>query len=115
MPIRGIIDAVPDLDIIARGEAWEHAANHGDIVEFPEHGASVASFFGGEVTVGNRWAIGDVSADRLIDSAEMIDGLPFVTLEHVRTYQMIADRPKDRDHLLLLDRWLAEQHGDAGN
>ena len=113
--IRGLIDDAADLDVIARGDAWTHAATHGQMVDLPAHGVSVASFFGGAVTVGNRWAIGDVSVDQLIDSADMIDGLPFVALEYVRAYKLIADRAKDRKHLELLDRWLAEHHGDVGN
>ncbi|MDJ0925482.1 MAG: hypothetical protein QNJ77_13055 [Acidimicrobiia bacterium] len=113
--IRGIIDDAPDLDVIARGAAWSCAAKQGQLVDLPEHGVSVASFYEGAVTVGNRWAIGDVSIDELIDSAEIINGLPFVSLEHVRAYKVIANRKKDRDHLESLDRWLAEQHGDDGN
>lgn len=113
--IRGIIDEAADLDVIARHAAWAHAQRHGEMVDLPEHRVTVASFFGGAVTVGNRWAIGDVSADELIDSAETIDGIPFVALDHVRTYKVIADRPKDREHLELLDQWLAGRPDDADN
>lgn len=113
--IRGIIDEAADLDVIARDAAWNDARRRGEMVDLPEHGVSVASFYEGAVTVGNRWAIGNVSIDELIDSAEMIDGLPFVTLAHVRAYKLISDRPKDREHLELLDRWLAEERAGAGN
>ena len=113
--IRGIIAEAADLDVIARGAAWAHAARHGEMVDLPDHGVVVASFFDGAVTIGNRWAIGDVSIDELIDTADTIDGLPFVALEHVRTYKLIADRRKDQEHLKLLDQWLAEQPGDTDN
>ena len=46
--------------------------------------------------------------DHLIDTAEVIDGLPFVRLEHVVAYKRIADRPKDREHLRLLEEWRPE-------
>ncbi len=43
--------------------------------------------------------------DHLIDTAEMIDGLPFVQLEHVIAYKQIAGRPKDLEHLRKLDQF----------
>lgn len=33
------------------------------------------------------------------DTAELIDGVRYVRLEHVIAYNRIADLPKDRDHL----------------
>ena len=105
--VRGIIDEADDLDVIARGPAWRQAVATGTLVDLEEHGVTVASFFGGAITVGNRWAIGDVSVDALINSAEMLDGLPFVQLEHVRSYKRIAARPKDLDHIDRLDKWMA--------
>ena len=40
---------------------------------------------------------------QLIDTAERIDGLPFVRLKHVVRYKRLARRPKDLEHLRLLD------------
>ena len=97
--IRGIIDNAADLDVIARGAAWEQAAAAGRLTYLPDHNVTVASFFGGAITIGTRWAIGDFSVDELIDTAELIDGIPFVRLEHVRSYKRLAGRRKDIDHL----------------
>lgn len=104
--IRGIIDNAADLDVIARGAAWEQAAAAGRLVHLSDHNVTVASFFDGAITIGTRWAIGDFSVDELIDTAELIDGMPFVRLEHVRSYKRLAGRRKDIDHLDKLDRWL---------
>ncbi len=97
--IRGIIEASNDLDIISRGDAWQRALQLGDLIHLPDHGVDVVSCFDGAITIGTRWAIGDFDVGMLIDTAEMIDGLPFVRLEHVATYKEIAGRPKDLVHL----------------
>jgi hypothetical protein len=104
--IRGIIDNASDLDVVARGAAWEQAAAAGQLVHLSDHNVTVASFFDGAITIGTRWAIGDFTVDELIDTAELIKGIPFVRLEHVRSYKNLAGRRKDIDHLEKLDRWL---------
>ena len=103
--IRGIIPLENDLDVIARGAAWDRAWREGTLVHLPEHGVDVASFLDGRITIGRSWAYGTPDIDALIDSAEQIDDLPFVRLSHVVEYKMIANRPKDLDHLGLLRTW----------
>jgi len=98
--VRGVIDRAGDLDVICRGTAGETVQGLGPTIE--QNGVPVVSLFDGLVTFGTRWAIGDFDVDRLIDTAEMIGGLPFVRLEHVAAYKRLADRPKDREHLRLL-------------
>ncbi|MDJ0791656.1 MAG: hypothetical protein QNJ71_07150 [Acidimicrobiia bacterium] len=102
--IRGIIDAANDVDVVARGAAWERARRLGEVVTLTEHGVDVASFSDGAVTVGTSWAYGDVDIDDLIDTAEIFDDLPFARLEYVVRYKRAAGRPKDLEHLRLLER-----------
>ena len=102
--VRGIIEAANDLDVLARGAAWEKAREQGELVYLPEHDVEVVSCFEGVITIGTEWAIGDFGIDELIDTSETIDGLPFVRLEHVITYKQIAGRPKDLRHLELMKR-----------
>jgi hypothetical protein len=99
--VRGIIEGTNDLDVISRGRAWERALNAGGLVSLPD-GARIVSCFDGAVTIGTNWAYGDFDINELIDTAETIDGLPFVRLEHVLRYKEIAARPKDLVHLELL-------------
>ncbi len=108
---RGIIDDVADVDILVRGPAWELATRLGELVTLTEHGVSVVSVHDGAVTIGTRWAIGDVDTDEVIDSAETMFGLRFAALEHVVAYKTIANRPKDLQHLELLASW----HDRAGS
>lgn len=108
--VRGIIKAVNDLDVISRGAAWEYARSIGDLVYLEEHDVEVVSFDDGSITVGTSWAYGDFDIDVLIDTAELIDGLPYVRLEHVVLYKEAAGRPKDRAHL----RALADDRESTG-
>jgi len=100
--VRGIIDEVGDLDVLCRGAAWD-AARSACTCESIDHGVLVVSL--GALTFGTTWGIGDFDPARLIDDAELIDGLPFVQIEHVVTYKRISGRRKDRQHLALLDAW----------
>lgn len=110
--VRGIITDAADVDVISRGAAWTQAQDTGAVTYLEEHNVTVCSFFGGLVTVGTSWAYGQVDIVELIDTAEMIDGLPFVRLEHVIAYKRIASRPKDLAHLQLTEEWLASREVD---
>ena len=99
--VREIIEGTNDLDVISRGSAWERALSAGQLISLPD-GAKIVSCFDGAVTIGMNWAYGDFDINELIDTAEMIDSLPFVRLEHVVRYKEIAARPKDLTHLELL-------------
>lgn len=107
--IRGIIEATNDLDVISRGPAWDRARQLGDLVHLEEHGVEVVSFDDGAITVGTSWAYGEFDIDQLIETAEIINGLPFVRLEHVVAYKEAAARPKDLVHL----RAFADHRGDG--
>lgn len=48
---------------------------------------------------GPKWGIGDFNVDELIETAELIDELPFVRLEHVIRYKEIRAGSKDLRHL----------------
>ncbi len=102
LAVRGLIAAPSDLDVICRGKAWEAALTMGPPVRLPDLDVEVVSLFDGAVTLGATWAIGSFDIDLLIDTAETIDGLPFVRLEHVAAYKRLSDRPKDRRHLASL-------------
>ena len=103
--VRGIIEEVDDLDILSRGAAWEHAQTLAPVVPLEPYGVDIVSIDDGLITIGTTWGIGDFDVDELIDTAEMIDGIPFVLLEHVESYKRTAGRPKDLEHLARLEAW----------
>ena len=100
--VRGVIESANDIDIICRGAAWDKALTIGELVYLEDYDVDVVSIDGGAITLGRSWGIGSFDIDQLIDSAELIDGLPFVLLEHVIAYKKIAGRTKDLLHLKLL-------------
>lgn len=96
--VRGVIDEVTDLDVLVRGPAWGAATRVGDVLHLDEFDVDIVDA-GDGLTLGTRWGIGEFDVDELIDTAELVDGLPFVRLEHVIAYKRLAGRPKDHVHL----------------
>jgi hypothetical protein len=105
--VRGIVPPTGDLDVLTRGPAWEVARGLGPMVRLSPYDVEVVRLLRGRIEIGTVWGIGEVDVDHLIDDAEIIDGLPFAGLAHVRAYKQLAGRPKDREHLRLLDAWEA--------
>jgi hypothetical protein len=103
--VRGIVPATGDIDVLARGPAWDLARSLAPQERLSPYDVDVVRLRGGRIEIGTVWGIGDVDVDGLIEGAEVIGGLPFARLEHVRAYKELADRPKDREHLRLLDTW----------
>lgn len=102
----GLRDSVPDLDVLARGEAWRQAQRFaaperapsgvGSIIRVPEN----IEIFDAWPLKGKGWNV-----DRLIDNAEIIDGIRFVPLETVLNWKESAGRPKDEDDIALLRKY----------
>lgn len=110
---RGVIEEAGDLDVVCRGPAWARAQELGEQVVLDE-GVVVVSACDGTITFGRSWAYGDFDLDELIDTADVIDGLPFARMEYVIAFKRIAARPKDVIHLERLARrgMLDEEPGD---
>ena len=96
--VRGVVAGTNDLDVICRGAAWEQVRSLGTERLFSE-GNPYVEMFDGLLTFGITWKYGVFDLDELINTAEWIDGLPFVLLEHVVTYKRAAGRRKDLAHL----------------
>lgn len=101
--VRGLISFGNDLDIICRASAWNKVKQVGDLLYLREYDTHIVSVGGGVLTFGTSWGIGQFDIEALIDDAEMIDGLPFVRLEHVVRYKAIRGLPKDKRHIEALE------------
>ncbi len=99
LAIRGIIPLTNDLDIICRDEVWNLVSRIGKVEYLPEYGVNVVTMANGALTFGTKWGIGNFDIDELIDTAEIIDALPFVKIEHVIHYKKIRSSEKDLLHL----------------
>jgi hypothetical protein len=91
-----------DLDVIARGEAWDQAlelvrrgvlagpdrppSGRGQRIRHPEI----------RIEIFDEWTSSVFDVNHLIDTAEVIDGMRFVQLEEVLYWKAMSDRPKDR-------------------
>lgn len=97
-----------DLDIIARGLAWDLAWTLGDQQRAGDGGPK-AVFADGKIEVFKTWTPGEWDVNELIDGAEVVDGLRFVTLENVLRWKRLTGRPKDAEHIKLIENYLAER------
>lgn len=89
-------DTVHDIDIIARGQAWEKACTLGPVESPISKRGDMVRLFDGEVEISNEWTYGPWDIDNLIDTADKIDNLPYVTLENVLKWK-IKRRGKNDD------------------
>lgn len=99
----GLVGCVNDVDVLARGEAWEAAKKLGEAEE-GEMGDPLVRIGGGEVEIFGGW-IG-MDADAIIDGAETVWGLPFARPEDVLAFKLLLGRPKDREHVRLIRGYL---------
>jgi len=97
--IRGIVPFTNDLDVICHQDVWDLVSSMGAVEYLPAYDVTVATILDGAVTFGTKWEIGEFDVDELIESAEVIDALPFVRLEYVIRYKMIRSSEKDLLHL----------------
>jgi hypothetical protein len=86
---------IGDLDIVARGSAWERARTIGVPRSGGISGDPTMHLWGGRIEVYARWFAPLQDTDELIDGADLIGGLRFVRLEYVLAYKRELGRPKD--------------------
>ena len=103
LAIRKIIPSCNDLDIICRREVWDTVCQIGKTEYLSEYKVTVASFSDNAITFGTAWGIGDFDVDELIDTAEIIESLPFVRIKHVVAYKIVRSSAKDLMHLAALE------------
>jgi len=101
----GLKDSIHDLDLLARGEAWELAAGKGRMIPSRSGLGCRIVLHHGDIEVFDHWVGGLTDVDALIDSAELIEGVPFLSLADTLTWKRGLGRAKD-----LLDIALIEHH-----
>ena len=105
----GLKDLDNDLDLIARGEAWERALRLGEVDGDAFHGLGKVELADGKIEITNYWfddlqpGVWDIN--ELIDNAVMIDGIKYVSLEDVLKWKKLFGRPKDIAHAKLIEAY----------
>lgn len=96
-----------DLDILARGLSWSVAMATGKVFPTQWNYEVKVVFESGGIEIFNRWGPGENwDTNSLIDTATIIDGIPFVTLENVLEYKRIKRRGKDLSDIQKIEDFL---------
>jgi len=102
----GLKKQLRDIDVIARGKAWENALNHKDKEKVWSNG-TVINFYGQGIQVVRTWMYGgNFKTDELIDNADVVEGIRFVKLECVLAYKREMGRLKDKRHIKVIEKYL---------
>lgn len=97
MVLHGLIPEAGDVDVIARGAAWQIALTLGESVNGVE---DVCVRLAPGLEIWSGWLGEDVG--ELIDCAQTTDGVPCVSLSEVLRFKVAMNRPKDQEHISLL-------------
>ncbi|MEU9041307.1 MULTISPECIES: hypothetical protein [unclassified Kitasatospora] len=98
---------VGDLDIVARGQAWEIITALAPPVSAPSGHGRMALLFDGAIEAFDMWLPGTCERDELIEEAELIHGIPFSPLRRVLRWKQLYDRSKDRADVVRIRKHLA--------
>lgn len=109
LAIRGIIPVTNDVDVICNAATWARVSRLGRVEYLPEYDVTIVTMADGALTFGTKWGIGNFDVDELIATAEIVDGLPFVRLEHVISYKQTRSSEKDLRHLDALEKFLEQK------
>ena len=102
MCIRGIRDN-DDVDIIVKENLWEQLEKKYPAVKKPGRSAKIRL---GPVEIFSDWAPWYDDVTELIDTAEIIEGMPFVKLEYVIEWKKKFGREKDQKDIVLIEEYL---------
>lgn len=94
-----------DLDLIARGAAWDKATELAQ-PEIAGLGGNVIKINDGAIEIFDGWAPGEWDINELINNADEIEGIRFVKLEEVLRWKVLMDRSKDKMHIQILKAFL---------
>ncbi|MBD3009140.1 hypothetical protein [Streptomyces sp. 5-10] len=102
MLAHGIRSSVGDLDIVARGAAWEKALRLGVPSLAPLGYVDHIVLASGEIEVLNGWF--DYDVDQLFSECEVFSGIMFAPLFRVIEWKVRLGREKDRDDIQAINR-----------
>lgn len=105
LAIRNLRDA-GDIDIIVTQKLWEQLA-----IKYPQTNketvkGSVTSINIGHLEIYHDWLNLTPKITELIETADIINDLPFVKLEYVVEWKKFMGRDKDKNDLKLIDKYL---------
>ncbi len=102
MAVRGLRQA-HDLDLLIKKDLWDELVK---IYPLDEKGVALRA---GHIELFSHWEPWFKDTDQLIETAEVIDGLPFVRLEYVLEWKKQMGREKDKQDVVLIEKYLTGQ------
>jgi len=105
LAIRNLREA-NDLDLIVKQELWDKLAQKYPIQTKETIRGTVISIVIGNIEVYKYWLNLTPKINEMIDTAEIINGLPFVKLEYVIAWKKFMGRDKDKNDLKLIETYL---------
>lgn len=103
---------INDLDLIVRNRAWKKAKQLSKVTPIKTNfgfGDTLSFFKKGDefdISLYTGWGHGNWNIDELIDTADVIDGIRFVTLKNVLKWKKARNMPKDALHIKLIEKQL---------
>lgn len=107
MAIRGLKEP-NDIDIIVTKETYQLFKNNSGWVENTFHDGKKHYLEKGGIELWDDWGPGDWDILQLIKTAEMINGLPYVTMDNVLKWKEKNNRPKDVADIVIIKKYLAQ-------
>lgn len=105
----GLRSRLRDVDVVARGAAWKIAQTFGKPVEAPSGIGHVVRIGDGEIEIFDRWVAPKWPIGKLIDGAEVIDGIRVVSLRDSLAWKRYLNREKDAADIRLLERYFSTE------
>lgn len=103
----GLKTEIHDLDLVARGKAWELAASMAPVITAQSGCGRRIVLHRGEIEIFDHWVGGLTDVDAIIDGAELIDGVPFMSLQDTLRWKRGLGRAKDLADAVLIEHHLA--------
>lgn len=101
-----------DVDVVARGRAWEAAQTLGRTVR-ARSGGRMVSMAKGRIEIFDSWFPPELPVDGLIRDSDVIDGIRFVSLRDTLLWKRYLNRDKDKEDIRLLEAYFRDRYADA--
>lgn len=101
--IRGLKDC-HDIDIIVTKDLWDEYKAKGWEIKIMSHDSQY--LWSDKIELWKDWGPGIWDINKLIQEAEIIDGLPFVKLERVMEWKKLNAREKDLKDIEIIEKFL---------
>lgn len=108
MGVRGLKES-NDIDVVVLTDIFEEYKNKPEWKLKKIESWGIDSLGCGDIELLNGWGPGLWDVQKIIDEAEIIDGLVFVKLEKVLEWKKTMNREKDKKDIEIIENYLKKQ------